>query len=404
LKVKLLRNYILKIPDVCLNIILEYSHCFEGKIIKKFGDEKPIERIEELPNGQIMTLGKVSPIDDNYESNPELQIWNPISGICILTVPLYYERLINYLILQNGNIIIIEREITIYDTLTGKILFQEPNIHGQNIFLQSELHDGRIIVALRDASYSSTREYGIWDININEITRIHQGSKFYISLKVPILSNGKFVLLEITDGLKFYLFNPDNSLETIICHPDEKIKINNIRITTIGNKLLLTSRFNVLTTCLYDLLFTIIDFETYTIRSFSLNLDLISIESIEVLSLNKILITQTCFNYNTFSILNLDTEEIYTNTYSPYPESESSMIGYDNHFIGVISNDQIALFHSSSDTDDGHIKIFNLNSESKTPKLHFDLEIHTYASYGTVLSNKTIIAGTKNYTEIAIYK
>ena len=30
-----LRDYILKIPDVCLNIILEYSHCFEGKIIKK---------------------------------------------------------------------------------------------------------------------------------------------------------------------------------------------------------------------------------------------------------------------------------------------------------------------------------------------------------------------------------
>jgi len=414
IKLNKLREICQTIPDVCLNLILEYSHCFEGKLKCLLKGHKLISGVEQLPNGKIISFGGYwweHPdeynfyIQDNDSIDNTIRIWDCKTGKLLLLID-NMEWILQFLILKNSNVCIRDNTgIKIYDTNTGEIIsnFSESITPSRNFI--NELLDGRIIFDMDTTDQ--------WKIIIldpkTQVTEIHYPKyKFYnkssINKSTAVLPNDKFAAVIIKDNkYQICLFDLSIGFQNpeYILYYDTYIHNINIQLHVISNNQILFYKSHTFP--------VIIDFTLKT--SEIINLDKVMgypkcrITNMQFISPNKGLFSLNIENSIdcVFLILNFITFKfnLYrTNSYIPSVNIIFNYILEDQIVYGNGTYREIIVY----DFKDSKTII---KHRFKTCDVPTEIVEHIYrsdrTSSGIILNNLNIIIPTKNIGELAIY-
>jgi len=383
-----LREICHMIPDVCLKIILEYSHSFEGKLRCLLIGHKLVSEVKQLPNGKIISFGEHSWRNCEYIEDNTIRIWDNKTGKLLLVID-NFEWIIQYLILKNNNVCIRDtNRIKIYDTNTGEIISKfhvkfDPiyrfinELSDNNIIFNNGSNDQLNIILLNTKTQ---------DIKIYQ-TKYNFYNKSIRNLSTVVLSNNKFVAV-IREGYEYQicLFDIHNfqTPESIISYKTDNMEFENIHLEIISNDRVL---FHV-----YRRFPIIVDFKSGTIKEIDIN-KILNLNDCFILKLEIISQDKGLFLINrdipgcTFLILNFDTFEF--NLYSS--------INHLDSIFNFVSENQIVFGRSNE------IIVCDLDSKNSTANVKYKFKCCSNSGCGTILNNLNIVIPTENKGELAIY-
>jgi len=390
-----LREICRTIPDVCLNLILEYSYRFAGKLKCLLKGHKIISNVGQLPNRKIISVGDHSTEINELIEDTTIRIWDHKTGKLLLLID-NMEWIRKHLILKNSNICIKDRNgIKIYDTNTGEIISKFSYYAEPRYSFINELSDTRIIFNMDTRDQSKI-------ILLNPMTQVTEiystEDNFYnkslYNKSTLVLPDGKFVgVIKKNFEYKLCLFDPSLGFQTpesIISHKTDPIEDTEIiQLEAISNNRVLFYEYRKFP--------MIVDFKLKTVKEIDLNkilnLNDCFILKIQLISPSKglFLITRSDIPGCIFLLLNFDTFDF--KLYSTIHDSSS----YLTTIFNLILEDQIIYENSSKE-----IIICDLDTKNST-SINTRKFQHSNAPIGTILNNLNIVIPTQNKGELAIY-
>ena len=140
---------------------------FPSKIFDAFGSFR-IDLSVELENGNIMVLREQLSSSNYHTSELQLEFWNAVTKTYLSTIPLGGIGGETKYLVRNGNILIGEDKLVLYDTQTAICLREVMSWH-TDLSLCCEFLDNQILVGKEDSLLHQIC-YGILDLQLSTIS------------------------------------------------------------------------------------------------------------------------------------------------------------------------------------------------------------------------------------------